>query len=121
MTEKIKGQVTKVSNKNGRYGIEIGNGNWYNGFGETPCNKGDIVELTYEINDQWKNVQTLEVVEKAPEIQKVDNVEEPMERMNKNKTETALRVCAMETARSLGETKEEIYKLYEETLQKLKE
>jgi len=53
---KEKGTVTRVSNKNdGKFGVELGDGNWFNGFGKATCNQGDVVEIEFEQNDKWKN------------------------------------------------------------------
>lgn len=41
-----KGIVSKVSNKDGRFGIQIAD-TWYNGFGTTSVKSGDEVEFEY--------------------------------------------------------------------------
>lgn len=56
MVEKIKGIVTAVSQKDGKYGIALGKDNWFNGYGECPCKKGDNVEVVYEVNKGFKNI-----------------------------------------------------------------
>jgi len=68
---KIKGIVTKTSQKEGRFGIEVGPMNWYNGFGELPCKSGDTVEIEYEENPgkdgrTFKNIQNVNVLESTP-------------------------------------------------------
>jgi len=57
----IKGIVSAVSHKDGRYGIKIGT-EWFNGFGPAGCNKGDEVLLVFEKDDKWNNVETVTVV-----------------------------------------------------------
>lgn len=73
---KTKGTVTKATNRDGRFGIEIGEGNWYNGFGINPCNTGDVVEFEYAENPGntpgivFKNVkpEDVKILESAPEV-----------------------------------------------------
>ena len=71
MTEKvleITGIVTQVSPKDGKYGFKIGE-DWYNGFGDLPCEEGDTVKVKYIINKQWNNVEEVEVITSAPASQ----------------------------------------------------
>lgn len=72
--EKVKGTITKVSQKDGKFGIEIGQGNWYNGFGTTNVKSGDEVEIEYEVNDKWKNTtpDQVKILSKAPEVKNID-------------------------------------------------
>jgi len=68
--EKIKGTISRVSNKDGNFGIQLqesGSDVWYNGYGEAGCKMGDKVDVEYVINGQWKNVKKLEVLESSPE------------------------------------------------------
>lgn len=67
--EKTIGIVTKTSYKADKnsYGIEIGQGNWYNGFGQPGCKKGDKIEIEYEQNGQWKNAGKVTVLEQKVE------------------------------------------------------
>ena len=60
---KIKGKVGGVNNKGDRYGIII-NEIWYNGKGDSPVNKGDEVEVEYEVNGNFKNVKNITVLKK---------------------------------------------------------
>jgi len=46
MTEKITGTVQAVSQKEKTFGIRIKD-QWYNGFGQTKINKGDIYEIEF--------------------------------------------------------------------------
>ena len=73
---KAKGTVTKATNRDGRFGIEIGEGNWYNGFGVNPCKIGDVVEFEYVENpgkiagSVYKNVkpEDVKILESSPEV-----------------------------------------------------
>lgn len=67
MSETKQGTVKAVSNKDGKYGINIED-IWYNGFGSAPCNKGDEVSVEFEVSGNWKNVKKVEVTKKV-EIQ----------------------------------------------------
>ncbi len=62
--EKTKGVVTSVAPKDGKYGISLGKDNWFNGFGECPCSKGDEVEINYEVKNGFKNIKELNVTKK---------------------------------------------------------
>ena len=97
---KIKGIVTQISNKGGTYGVEIGQGNWFNGFGEAKCNKGDQVEITYidspDKNDPqkiWKNITTLEVLGTT---QAQSTVQENIDKGLRKKLAT---LCVIESAK----------------------
>ena len=61
----IKGIVSAISHKDGRFGIKIGE-NWFNGFGQAGCNKGDEILLTYEEDGKWKNVSDIKVLSANP-------------------------------------------------------
>jgi len=63
--EKVKGIVKSVNNKGKNYGINIDDV-WYNGFNDSPVNKGDNVEVDFEINGQWKNVSKITLLNEAP-------------------------------------------------------
>jgi hypothetical protein len=62
--EKINGKVISASNKEGKYGLNIG-GIWFNGFGSAPANKGDEVEIEYEVNGTFKNPKKVTVTKLA--------------------------------------------------------
>lgn len=64
--EKITGKVQAVSDKEGKYGINI-EGTWVNGFGKPPANKGDEVEVEFEINGIYKNLKSIKVLNNTPE------------------------------------------------------
>lgn len=72
--EKITGTVTSVSQKGDKYGFTIGLNNWYNGFGQCPCKRGDKVEVEYEVNNNFKNIKNLKVLESAPEKENLAEV-----------------------------------------------
>lgn len=74
MTERIKGIVTAVSQKEGKYGVALGKDNWFNGYGECPCKKEDNVEITYEVNKGFKNIDQVYVNKEEPEIKKESKI-----------------------------------------------
>jgi hypothetical protein len=51
---KIKGKVTAVSNKDGRYGLRMNAPEyteiWFNDFGDSPVEKGELIELEFTVN-----------------------------------------------------------------------
>ena len=113
--EKIKGIITAVSQKEGKYGIAMGTGNWYNGFGKTEVNKGDEVEITYELNETnsgtFKNIDQIYVLKKAeptavglvtygtgPSDSNKYNMQ-----MSKLKNKTNAKICALTCATNLSE------------------
>lgn len=59
---KFKGTVSQVSQKDGRYGIKIGE-DWFNGFGEPGVKEGNEIEIDYEENGKWKNVTDVKVLD----------------------------------------------------------
>ena len=61
----IQGTVSAAKNKDGKFGIKIGE-EWYNGFGEANCKKGDVVEVEFKQNGKWKNVDSIKVITSAP-------------------------------------------------------
>ena len=95
--ETTKGIVTGVSQKDGKYGFTIGKNNWYNGFGECPCSKGDEVEVTYETNGLFKNVQNVYVGKKAEANVPSDSNKYNMQ-MSKLKNHTNARCSALDNA-----------------------
>ena len=101
--EKSKGTVTAVSQKEGKYGIALGTGNWYNGDGIAPCRKGDEVEITYEVNGQWKNIEQVFVGKSASESvssSPSDSNKYNMQ-MSKLKNKTNAKICALTCATEL--------------------
>lgn len=69
---KITGTTKAVSNKDGKYGINV-NDIWYNGFGSCPANKGDFVEIEFEVNGIYKNIKQIEVTKGKPSNQESIN------------------------------------------------
>lgn len=63
--ETKKGIVGGVNKKADRYGIIIDD-IWYNGKGDCPVKKDDEVEIEYELNGTWKNIQNIKVLTSAP-------------------------------------------------------
>jgi len=59
-----QGYVKAVSDKNGKYGINI-NDTWFNGFGKVPANKGDEVKVEFDVNGNFNNVKRVEILKKA--------------------------------------------------------
>ena len=104
--EKEKGKVTSVSQKPGRYGIALGKDNWFNGKGNCPCKKDDEVEIAYNVNGTFKNIETVYGGKPATEEEKVSE-EAPMEKMNKRNNNTNTRVCALNNATILCIAKKE--------------
>jgi len=100
MVEKIKGIVKAISDKGGKYGINIDDV-WYNGFGKVPCQKGDEVEVTYKINGNFKNVES---VYGGSEFKKEDKFKPTSEiqQMSKLKNQTMARCCALNCAKDLA-------------------
>ncbi len=74
-TKKITGKVEAVSQKEKGYGLKIGD-HWFNGFGTSPTNKGDEVEIEFVMNGNFNNIQTIKVVSEAPIEEKKDFKEE---------------------------------------------
>lgn len=67
--EKHKGIVSGINQKEGSYGVIIAD-IWYNGNGTCPVNKGDQVELEYEVNGEWRNIKKITVVDAAGTAEK---------------------------------------------------
>ncbi len=63
-----KGTVQAVSNKGGRYGVRVGD-TWYNGSNDCPVNKGDEVEVEFEVNGNFKNVKEIKTTSTAPKTE----------------------------------------------------
>ena len=81
--EKVKGRVTAVSEKKGKYGISLGQDNWFNGFGKAPCKKGDEVEIIYKVNGNFRNIESVYGGNPGSE-----EVESPKETCTKTTTKT---------------------------------
>lgn len=96
---KVTGVITAISQKEDKYGIAIGKGNWYNGFGQAPCNKGDKVEIDYEQNGTFKNVKGCKVLESGESEPSQANKYNMQ--MSKLKNKTNARISAQESAVSL--------------------
>jgi len=75
----MEGQVKAVSQKEGKYGINI-EGIWYNGFGNAPCKKGDIIKLefiTTESNGRtFNNISKVEMVKEGEKQVEKGNFED---------------------------------------------
>ena len=56
--ENINGEVLAVSQKDGRYGVRIGE-IWYDGFGTCPIAKGDVVDIEYVKKDKFNDISTI--------------------------------------------------------------
>jgi len=73
MTEKIKGKILAINQESDRFGIKIGE-KWYNGFGICHAEKGDVVEIEYELKEVgdrvFRNVKKVTKIEEKPEIQR---------------------------------------------------
>lgn len=66
--EKQTGTVEAVSNKDDKYGFRMNNV-WYNGFGDSPVNRGEEVEVEYEVNGNFKNVRKVNILKEKPSRQ----------------------------------------------------
>ena len=65
MTETLNTKgIVKSIKKDGK-GLQLTDGNWYSGFAQLECSKGDEVEITYVVNGQWKNIKTITTTKKA--------------------------------------------------------
>ena len=64
MTEviKIEGTVTKI--RKDKKGVQLNDEDWFSGFSEMTCDKGDELEIEYVINGQWKNINKWRVISK---------------------------------------------------------
>ena len=93
------GAITSLNQKEGKYGIALGKDNWYNGMGTCPANKGDVVNVTFEVNGQWRNIKNIEVVSSSY-VGKVDGPKpvNDIQQMSKLKNKTNARICALECA-----------------------
>lgn len=60
----VTGTVQALNQKEGKYGIKIGD-QWYNGFGKGPM-KNSEVQVTYVSKGQWKNISAVTVLKEAP-------------------------------------------------------
>lgn len=60
--EQVTGTV-KAKRKDGK-GIMIDE-SWYSSRGQVPCNKGDEVKVSYEVNGRWNNISNVEVLSKG--------------------------------------------------------
>lgn len=76
----MEGKVKAVSQKEGKYGINI-DGTWYNGFGNAPCKKGDIIKLEY--NSTESNGRTFNNISKVEMVK--GEKESPIEDANRAK------------------------------------
>ncbi|MCH7568419.1 MAG: hypothetical protein IIA87_03275 [Nanoarchaeota archaeon] len=111
--EKTTGVLTKVSYKADKnsYGVEIGQGNWYNGFGEPGCKKGDKVEIEFEVNGQWKNVSSLKVLEASSEPdQKTSYGRDPEVIVKTDCYKMAVDLHIADPTKDIESTAEELYK-----------
>jgi len=101
--EKVKGVITAVSQKEDKYGIAMGTGNWFNGYGKAPCNKGDEVEITYQVNNNFKNIDQVYVSTKTTESEVPSDSNKYNLQMSKLKNKTNARICALTCAKDMVE------------------
>lgn len=74
---KAQGTVKFVSNKEGKYGIQLENSEvWYNGFGNTPAQKGEFIEFNYTVVEKngkkYQNVSEVISTKKQDKIERTD-------------------------------------------------
>ena len=80
--ETLRGIVEALKNnpasekRKENYGIKVG-GEWYNGWGVSPVNKGDIVLVHYVLNGTYKNIDHVEKAEAGNEPAKSSTVQTP--------------------------------------------
>lgn len=98
-----KGIVTAVNQKQGKYGVALGNNNWYNGMGTCPAKKGDEVNVEFVVNGQWKNIKDIQVLS-ASTGSSVSPSDRPSEiqQMSKLKNLTNARISALTNAVNLA-------------------
>lgn len=70
------GKVIAVSQKEKTYGVKMGNGLWYNGFGQAPANKGDNV--SFEYTETTKNGKTFRNITKFTQARITSRERQPM-------------------------------------------
>ena len=62
-TKTVRGSVEAVArNKPDRFGLKVG-GAWFDGFGSSPVEKGDEVEVDYVENGRYRNIQEVRLVQ----------------------------------------------------------
>ena len=71
----VIGTVTAISNKNGKYGVCLNKDTWFNGDGECPVSKGNVVEINFIKNGQWNNVVEIKKIDEntIPPKKEIDN------------------------------------------------
>lgn len=62
----MKGIIEGVNQKENKYGIIIKEV-WYNGNGKCDFNKGDEVELAFEVNGNFNNITNIKLAEAGHE------------------------------------------------------
>ena len=66
--KRVRGAVEAVArNKPDRFGLRIG-GAWFDGFGSSPVEKGDEVEVDYVENGRYRNIQEVRLGEKGDAV-----------------------------------------------------
>ena len=91
------------------YGVKI-NGEWYNAWGQAPCNEGDNASIEYEINGEYKNITKLTLVEDK----KSSGNDAPNARMPNNvKSSEIAKSVALKAALHLAEINMKSGKEYE--------
>lgn len=72
MTNVKLGTIKALSNKKSKMGKDIYSVNiddeWYSGFGIAPVNKGDEVSVTFEENNNFKNIKDIQVIKEKTNV-----------------------------------------------------
>ena len=58
--------VAKAVRKDAK-GFQLDNGEWYSGFNPLTIKKGDRVKVSYKVNGDFKNIDSFDIITKAPE------------------------------------------------------
>lgn len=100
MTELIAtGKITKKGTmKNGNQWIKLDNGQLYSQFGAIENTEGQHVKINYEVNGDFKNIKTIEVLS-AP------NMVEAIGLAQTNREDKIVRQCALKAAVEYGKDK----------------
>ena len=118
--KKTTGKIKSVSQKEKSYGITLEEAPkvWYNGFGQSKVNKGDVVEIDWEYNDQYKS-------NSIKEIKVVQTTEKDVNYEEQNSRKRRIIDCLLEVykkgSKELEKEATELYLLSEEIYNKIYE
>ena len=94
--EEVKTGETSTGKQNYRVKID---GQWYSGFrdGDAPVAKGDVVNLAYEVNGQWRNIKNVEKLA-GVETQKVIDSAAKAAGFSQTRDESIIRQCLVKAS-----------------------